>query len=190
VLTWFVVFSIKAVIRRVIMFVNRILGVFKLDAGTFEAVEHDRSATSQAALIVLLVALLSGGGSALGAVLTDSSALSSFFSSLVLTFVGWILVSVITYFVGTTFFKGQATIDEMLRVIGFAFAPQLLSIIPCVGWPIGAIWSLIASFIAIRQGLDLDDARTLFTILIAFVIYIILFIVASLLFGGFNALFR
>jgi len=89
------------------MFVNRILGVFKLDAGTFEAVEHDRSATSQAALIVMLVALLSGGGSALGAVFTDSSALSSFFSSLVLTFVGWILVSVITYFVGTTFLKGK-----------------------------------------------------------------------------------
>ena len=37
------------------MFWNRIVGVFKLNVATFEEVEHDSSATSQAAIVVAIV---------------------------------------------------------------------------------------------------------------------------------------
>ena len=72
----------------------------------------------------------------------------------------------------------------MLRVIGFAYSPQILNIIPCVGWIIGGIWSLIAGFIAVRQGLDLDNTKAFLTIAVGFVVYIVIFIVLGLIFGG------
>ena len=78
-----------------------------------------------------------------------------------------------SYLVGTSLFGGQATLGEMLRVLGFAQAPQLLGIIPCLGGLVGAIWALIASFIAIRQGLDLDNTKAFLTALIGFVVLMI-----------------
>ena len=48
--------------------IDRILGVFKLDADTFEQIEHDQSATTQAALVVLVVALAGIIGNLFGAV--------------------------------------------------------------------------------------------------------------------------
>jgi hypothetical protein len=88
---------------------------------------------------------------------------------------------VLTIFVGTSFFNGQATLEEMLRVIGFAFAPQVLSIFPCFGWIIGAIWSVIAGFIAVRQGLDLDNTNACLTIIVGFIVYAIGFFTLGLL---------
>jgi len=149
---------------------ERIAGVFKLDVNTFEAVEHDQSATAQAAMIVAAAALLSALGTGLAALIGGGSFLYSFFSNLVWTFIAWFLWSLVSFLVGTMLFGGQATLDEMLRVIGFAHAPQLLAIIPCIGGFIGAIWSLIAGFIAIRQGLDLDNVKAFLTVVVGFVI--------------------
>ncbi|MBN1536150.1 MAG: YIP1 family protein [Anaerolineales bacterium] len=169
--------------------IQRILGVLKLDVPTFEAIEADTSATSQAAIIVAIVSLLSGIGSGISASIQNTNFIVAFFMSLIWAFVGWALWSWVTWFVGTKLFNGRATVDEMLRVIGFAYSPQFLSIIPCVGGVIGGIWSLVAGFIAIRQGLDLDNAKALFTILIGFVIYVIGQMIIGLLMGGVSGLF-
>jgi hypothetical protein len=168
---------------------QRILGVFKLDVATFEAIEADTSATSQAILIVAIVSLLSGIGSGISASMKDSNFIVAFFTALVWAFIGWALWAWVTWFVGTKMFGGQATVDEMLRVIGFAYAPQFLAVIPCVGGVIGSIWSLIAGFIAIRQGLDLDNMKALFTIAIGFIIFVIGQLVIGILLGGFTSLF-
>jgi hypothetical protein len=77
--------------------------------------------------------------------------------------------------------KGQANLGEMLRVIGFAYAPLVLFIIPCIGWVIGVIWALFAVFIAIRQGLQLDNSKAFFTMLVGAVIYIILMVILNTL---------
>jgi hypothetical protein len=166
---------------------DRIAGVFRLDPNTFEAIEHDETATGQAAMIVAIVALLGALGNGLfGA--GERGFLVSFLSFFIWAIAGWILWSVISYFVGTTFFGGQATVNEMLRVIGFAYAPQILSIIPCIGPLIGALWSLVAGFIAVRQGLDLDNLKAALTILIGFAVYFIGTIIVGLIFGGLGGL--
>ncbi len=152
---------------------NRIMGVFKLDVNTFDEVEHDETATSQAAIVVGLVALLSALGSGLGASFSEGNFWTSFISTFIWAFVGWFLWAGVSYLVGTSLFGGQATLGEMLRVIGFAQAPQLLGIIPCLGGLVGAIWALIAGFIAIRQGLDLDNTKAFLTALIGFVVLMI-----------------
>ena len=94
-----------------------------------------------------------------------------------------------TYFVGTSLFDGVADMGEMLRVIGFAYAPQMLCIIPCIGGLVGAIWSLIAGFVAVRQGLDLDNTKAFLTIVIGFVVYLVGVFIIALFIGGVTALF-
>ena len=156
------------------MLTDRVIGVFKLDKDVFEEIEHDQNATVQAAMIVGIVAVLSAFGSAIWAAIGDNSVIGGFLGSIVSIFIGWLLWSAVTYYVGTRLFNGKATLDEMLRVIGFAHAPQLLGIVPCIGWIVGGIWSLIAGFIAVRQGLDLDNTNAFLTIVVGFVPYVIL----------------
>jgi hypothetical protein len=167
---------------------NRIIGVFKLDVSTFEEIEHDESATSQAALVVALVALLSGVGSGLSAQIGNGDFLKSFLFTLVWAFVGWFLWSAVSFFVGTSLFGGKATMSEMLRVIGYAQAPQLLAIVPCIGGLVGAIWALIAGFIAIRQGLDLDNTKAFLTALIGFGVLVVGYIIIGLFLAPVSAL--
>jgi hypothetical protein len=162
---------------------NRIIGVFKLDVNNFEEIEHDEGATMQAAMVVALVAILSGLGSGMSASFSKGSFLGSFITTLIWAFVGWILWSAVSYFVGTSFFGGKATLAEMLRVIGFAQAPQLLAIIPCIGAVVGGIWALIAGFIAIRQGLDLDNTKAFLTALIGFGVFVIGYIILAVVMG-------
>jgi hypothetical protein len=132
---------------------------------------------------------LSAFGSAFGAIIGSGSAIGSFFSSLVWAFVGWFIWSAATYFVGTSFFKGRATIDKMLRVIGFSFAPQMLAIIPCCGGIVGWLWSLLAGFLAIRQGLELDDTNACLTIIIGFFLYVVGFAILGMITGTLSWLF-
>jgi hypothetical protein len=167
---------------------NRIMGVFKLDVNTFEEIEHDESATGQAALVVALVALLAGVGSGLGARIGNGDFLTSFIFTLIWAFVGWFLWSAVSYFVGTSLFGGKATLNEMLRVIGFAQAPQLLGIIPCLGGLVGAIWALIAGFIAIRQGLDLDNTKAFLTALIGFGVLLVGYLIIGFFLAPIGAL--
>jgi hypothetical protein len=162
--------------------IDRIVGVFKLDAETFEQIEHDESATTQAMMVVLVVALLGALGGLIG-----GEGIKGFLNPIISTFVGWLLWSGVTYFVGTSFFEGKADLGEMLRVVGFAHAPMVLSIIPCFGWIIGLLWTLAAMVVAIRQGLDVDTTKAVIIGVIGFVLVFILNIVVQLIFGVSNA---
>lgn len=178
------------------MFLARVKGVLRLDAATFEEIEADKSATMQAFWIVAVIALLNSltiflASLWLGPELTELqrelaadlplpvpvlSPAGLFVQSLVTTLLGWLLWSAATYVIGTRLFGGQATLAEMLRVIGFAQFPRLLSIvqfIPCLGDllnVIGWVWALAAGFVGIRQGLDLGNGRTIVTALISFLL--------------------
>jgi hypothetical protein len=168
---------------------QRILGVFRLNVQTFEEIEHDQGATMQAAIIVAVVALLSGFGGGMFASMQEKSFFGGFIGAVISAFVGWLVWAVVTWFVGTKFFGGQADIGEMLRVIGFAQAPKVLGIIPCVGGVIGWVWALVAGFVAIRQGLDLDNTKTFFTIVIGFIVAVVVDLVLGFFTGGMRALF-
>lgn len=165
------------------MLLDRMIGVLKLDVDTFEDIEQDQDATTQAAIVVIIVALLAGIGAGLARGITDSSFFGAFLSALIGVLSGWIIWSLATYFVGTSLFDGQADMGEMLRVIGFAYTPQLLGIIPCIGWIIGIIWTVIAGFIAVRQGLDLDNTKAFLTIVVGLVVYLAINWLLNLLLG-------
>jgi hypothetical protein len=160
----------------------RIIGVFKLDVATFEEIEHNESLTLWAALIVVVVAVIGGFGNAFFNLIVDKSFIGGFFGSIFSTILGWLAWSVVTWLVGTRFFNGQADLGEMLRVIGFAYSPLVLSIIPCIGGVVGAVWAIIAGFIAIRQGLDLDNTKALYTVVAGIIVYAVLTIIVNVIF--------
>ena len=168
---------------------ERILRVFKLDRTVFAEVEHDESATTQAATVVAIVAALSVIGKIVqmlfslvgGNDLDFGGLLLSIVVTFVVTFINWAIWSGVTYLVGTKLFKGEATFGEMLRVIGFAYAPQMLGIVPCIGGIVGGIWSLIASYFAIKEGLDLDDTGTIVTILVGWLVTVVISVIVGML---------
>ena len=153
--------------------VDRMIGAAFLNVDTFEDVEHDETATGQAALVVVMVAIAGGIGAwhhgPFGIIAAACSAL-----------VGWGVWAGITYLVGTKVFDGEATWGELLRTLGFAQAPGILLFLgffPLLGWIMRLlvpVWMLVAGFIAVRQALDVDNAKTFFTVVIGWVVYAVL----------------
>ncbi len=109
---------------------------------------------------------------------------------------GWLLWSLVAYFVGKTFFEGKSSINELLRAIGYASAPRLLSLfaaIPCLGWLIalvGGILSLVAVVIAIRKSMLFDTDKAIITAIIGFVLYLMTSAAISIVFTGLSLPFQ
>lgn len=149
--------------------VDRAIAAARLDSGVFEEVEADKSATSQAALIVLVVAIAQGIGSYNGGV-------TSMIGSIIGALVGWVVWSAVTYFIGSTIFKGTADIGELMRTLGFAQSAgvlYVLRIIPILGWLVWlivTIWILVAGIIAIRQALDISTGKAIVTAIIGWLV--------------------
>lgn len=156
--------------------VDRMVGAAFLNVDSYEEVEHDQDATTQAAAVVALVAVAQAIGSSplgiLGAARAAFVALA-----------GWLAWAGITYVVGDKLLGGTASWGELLRTLGFAQAPgvlMILGIIPFLGTPITAlvaVWMLVAAFIAIRQALDFGNGKTLATVALGWVVYTVLAVV-------------
>lgn len=166
-------------------FMERLIGVFKLDKSVFENVEHDESALSQAAVVITAIAILSTIGTLINNLVFSDNAqgFMALVSSFLMAYIGWGLWSAAVWIVGTKMFGGQADLPEMLRVIGFAYAPMLLQIIPCIGIVAGLLWTLAAGFVAVREGLDLDNTKAFLTIVVGFFVYLIGAAVVGMIFG-------
>jgi hypothetical protein len=163
--------------------VQRMIGAAMLNTATYEEVEADRTATGQAAAVVAIVAV----ATAIGAIGEGSGGI---IAGLLSAFLGWLIWSAITYFVGTRLFGGTADLGEMLRTIGFAQSPgvlNVLGIIPLLGGLVRFavfIWILVAVVIAIRQALDFSTGKAVGTAVIGAVAYIAIMAVAAMIFGS------
>jgi hypothetical protein len=178
------------------MLFERMMRAARLDAHLFEEVEADLNATSQAATVVGIVALCSGLGSAITLAMAGQTgtAVLAFIGGVVMSFIGWIAWSYITYWIGTSMFKGQATPGELLRTIGFAQTPGVLSIlsfIPILGGIVGLVvfvWMIVAGVIALRQALDITTGQAVITAVVGFIPMFLLYCLVGLVIGGGSAL--
>lgn len=97
----------------------------------------------------------------------------AFLSTFVGVYVSWLVWAFVTWLIGEYLFKGDTGFAEMARITGYAKAPQVLSalgFIPGIGWLtrlVGWIWMLLATFVGVKQGLELSTGRTLLTILLS-----------------------
>jgi hypothetical protein len=160
-------------------FAERMIGAAMLDVATYEEVEADVGATSQAAAVVGIVAV----ASAIGALHGGTGAIVA---AVIGAFLSWLMWAGVTYLVGTRAFNGTATWGELLRTLGFAQAPGVLAvlgIVPILGGVVRfvvAIWLLVTGVIAIRQALDFDTGKAILTAVIAWVVMIVVGIVLGL----------
>lgn len=163
---------------------DRMMGAALMNVGVYEEVEHDTSATSQAAIVVGLVAVASAIGALRGGV-------GPALASIGLAFVGWLVWAGITYLIGDKVFGGTASWGELLRTLGFAQSPGILyvlGIIPFLGGlvrVIVGIWILVLGVVAVRQALDFGTGKAILTVVVGWLALIVLgFLTAGLLGTG------
>lgn len=164
-------------------FQDRVIGAMRLQATTFEEVEHDASATSQAAILVV-------AGAVSGALASIAwIGITGAVMAVVLALIGWAIGSFVILMVGTKLLPGkntEADMGQVLRTVGFAYAPNLfgiLTIVPFLGFLIQlviSIWVLVALVIGVRQALDYDD--TIKAVIVCVIAWVIM--LAVLMIGG------
>lgn len=171
--------------------VDRMIRAARLDIMLYEEVEADITATGQAATVVGIVAVCGGLGNGIGQVIGGhpGAAVASFIFQIIIAFVGWVIWSYITFWVGTSIFKGTATPGEMLRTIGFAQSPGVLNIlafIPVINVIVGLVllvWMIVAGVIAIRQALDITTGQAVITAIIGAIPYALLICLSGAVLG-------
>jgi len=163
-------------------FLKRLFGAALFKVPVYEEVEHDQSATVQAAGVVGLVATAAAiGGLEFG--------VQGLIAGILAAYIGWALWSGTCYLVGVQLFEGTADWGELLRTIGFAQAPGILLVLgalPGAGFPLYLailVWMIGTVLVAIRQALDFSTGRALATALAGFVPYMLGRMVIELLLG-------
>lgn len=161
---------------------ERMKGAALLEIPVYEEVEHDTTATSQAAVVVGIVAVCSAIGSV-------GAGGGGIVSGLVGAYLGWLVWSAVTYFIGTRVFGGTATWGELLRTLGFAQSPgvlNLLAIVPLLGWLVRLgvfFWLLACGIVAIRQALDFGTGKAVLTAILGWAAMVVVSVLFALLFG-------
>jgi hypothetical protein len=155
----------------------------KLDAELYEEVERDTAAMGQAIGVVLLASVAAGIGS------LWHGGLLGLIGTALWDVVGWLVWSLVIYFLGTRVFpeeQTEADYGQLLRTIGFAYAPGLIrivGIIPFLHWivnPIAWIWVVAAMVVAVRQALDYQTTgKAILVCVVGFVAYMLVTIVVS-----------
>ena len=163
-------------------FSGRMIGAAKLDAGIYEEVEADGTATRQAMGVVLMSSLAAGIGTlALGA---------GVIAGAVAALLSWVIWAYLTYLIGTRLLsepQTQADMGQLMRTLGFAQSPGVLRIfggVPVIGplvLGVVSVWMLVAMVIAVRQALDYTT--TWRAVVVCVVAWLAVIIPAALLFG-------
>ena len=171
-------------------FTDRMIGAARLEVRTYEEVEADRSATSQAMGVVLLSSLAVGIGSlGLGA-----GGLGGVVAGCIGALIGWVAWAFLTYIIGARMLpepQTRADLGELMRTLGFAQSPGLLRIlgsIPGLGplvLGIVSIWMLVAMVTAVRQALDYTSTwRAVGVCLVGWVVSIFINLFFLIIFGS------
>ena len=169
-------------------FLQRLVGAAALDSAIYEDVEADRGATAQAFTVVLLSSLAGG----LGASGLSGGPVNFAFFSMV-SLLSWAAWALVTYTIGAHLLpepQTRADVGELLRTIGFATTPGLLSVL-AIRTPLAkpvfavtAVWMLVAMVVAVRQALDYTStARAVAVCVIGWVLAIAFAFALGLLFA-------
>jgi hypothetical protein len=159
-------------------FVERVKGVLVLDVRTFEEIEADTTANTQALVVVVAASVAAGLGA--GMLLGPVGLIRETLGALI----GWVMWAGVTYVIGGRLMPEPQTktdMGELLRVIGYAYAPNVFAFfafIPALGIivrTIVAFWLLAATIVAVRQALDYTSTlRAFIVVLIGWLFFVLI----------------
>lgn len=171
-------------------YAERLYKAITLNVEFYESVEADKSLTRQAMMTVALVSVVQGFVVAgIAPVALAQGVLGSI--------IRWFIWAFFIAFVGTRILpepETESDTGELLRTLGFAYAPGLLIVfkfLPIIGVfidPLVVILQLAAMTVAVRQALDFTSTvRAVGVCIVAFVVMLIalsLFILFTSFFVG------
>ncbi len=165
-------------------FAERMIGAATLDVHTYEEVEADTTATTQAMGVVVLSSLAQGVAG-----LTQGGGGFGFVAGAMGALIGWFIWAFLVYIIGTKILPEPQTrsdLGELLRTTGFSASPGLLrvlGVIPLIGRLIifaVSIWMLVAMIIAVRQALDYKSTgRAVGVCLIGWFVFVVIVLMLS-----------
>ena len=159
-------------------FAERVKGVLVLDVRTFEEIEADTTANVQALVVVVVASVAAGLGAGvrLGTI--------GLFRETLGALIGWVMWAAVTWVIGAKLLPEPQTrtnMGELLRVIGYAYAPNLFGFfvfVPVLGVVVGtlvAFWLLAATIVAVRQALDYASTlRATAVVLLGWLIFVMI----------------
>ncbi len=142
-----------------------------LDRSFYNVIERDSKYSGQAAMVVVVTSIAGAIGAALRP--GNQELLSSATFAVVGGIVGWLAFSLITTIVSTAL-DGDTNLGQMTRVLGFAQAPMILSIVPFIGAFIGSALTLLASVVGIREANDFSTGKALATGIIGWGVFVLI----------------
>jgi hypothetical protein len=171
------------------IFLHRLMGAAMLDVSTYEEVEADRQATSQALAVVILSGLAAGAG----AWRAGSGRPAEVFAVATIAMIAWAAWALLIFEIGGRLIPEPQTrvdVTELLRTIGFASTPGILRIfgvLPGVTVPVfvlTAVWMLLTTVVAVRQALDYTSTtRAVIVCVLGWTLALVMAIVLGLLLG-------
>lgn len=164
---------------------SRMLRAARLEDDLYEEVEADSGATGQALAVVVLVSVASGIGLGIGGAISDDgfSFVGGLLAGVAASIAGWLVWAAITYWIGSTIFRGpntEASYGQLLRTLAFAQSPgciRVFAFIPGLGGLIlliAAVWTLVSGVIAVRQALDFSTGRAIGTVVVGWIVYMVI----------------
>lgn len=175
---------------------ERIMGIVTLKPPTYKAVAEDESLTQEAMMIVIIVAVLNGlVGGLITNMVTGGAIVSGLFRSVVSIVFGLITwyVSAWLLAVVAKAFGGKTSTNEMLRVTGYVYvfnlvsllvvlsfvSPALICLTGIVGF-VALVLSLIGYVIGIREAAEFSTGNAVITALIVAVVSFVINLVAGI----------
>ncbi|MBA3534900.1 MAG: YIP1 family protein [Ardenticatenales bacterium] len=162
--------------------VDRMVRAAKGEVALYEEVENTPALTQEAYTIVGIIAALSALGGLLVGFATNVNPITNALYQGIMSVVAYLIWSYLTFFIGTSVFKGTADAGELQRTIAYAMTPQILTFIPVVGF-LAYLWSLYLGVVAVRQALDFDTTKALMTTGLALLAVVILSVVVGIVLG-------
>ena len=165
--------------------IQHMIGAARLERSAYEAVEHDKKATGQAAYIVVATSAVAGAvswfttGEGGGGIIDAIAAL-----------IAWALYAQLAYLLGTKVFPAKETKadwGELARTLGFAATPRfviLLALIPGIGGLVRGtveLWVLLATITALQSALDCSPGRAIGIGIAAWISQLVILAIAFLL---------
>jgi len=164
---------------------ERIKGIVTLKDPTYEEIEHDQSAMTQAAVVVVAAGLATGIG-------TIDDRWYAIIVQPVATILAWLIGAFFIYFVGTRLIPSaqtEADYGQVLRLTGFAMitgVANLINFIPVLG-PlvafVAAILGIVIIVKAIMHALEMSVLRAIATGICAGIVEAIVIGIIGAIFG-------
>lgn len=169
--------------------INDIRRAVTFDASFYRQAANDDRYSQQALTIVMVVAALSGVGAFLSNIFSANfiGAIVGLVLGIGFAIVGYFVWVYVVQYVGAQFFQGRATAPQLQRTLGYAYAPTVLgffSFIPCLGGLValaGSLWALACGFFAVREVHQLDDGKTLLTVIIGWVVVMVISAIVAMI---------